>query len=306
MNYNFATINAFTNTQFQGAQVLVFPEADGLNSLQMQQIAKEFNFSETVFCVKADLTKNQKKFRLFTVEKEIPFAGHPTIAAAFFLAQNNVLVTQDGINEFTIEEQIGEVIIRCHKKYDSIVLTEFIVDVSTHLDSYVPTNKELAQILNIESSDIGCMGFMPTVVTGDDAYLMVPMKNYEKLLKASFSSSTWIKLPSTTTIKANLFLFSPAEKASNNQFNARLLGENIANEDDPPIGSVVPLFASFLQKQNDWQYSEFIIQRGVGRGRLSTINVDMGIHSNSGTSVRVGGKCVVMSQGQLQIGNKHE
>jgi 16S rRNA G1207 methylase RsmC len=49
LDYTFYTADVFTNRSFQGAQIAVFPEAKGLNTHAMQQLANELNLSETVF-----------------------------------------------------------------------------------------------------------------------------------------------------------------------------------------------------------------------------------------------------------------
>ena len=53
MRYRFFTCDVFTNTRFGGNQLAVLPQADGLRGTQMQQIAREFNFSETAFVLPA-------------------------------------------------------------------------------------------------------------------------------------------------------------------------------------------------------------------------------------------------------------
>ena len=85
-------VDAFTSKRFEGAQIAVIPDASDLNNATMQKIAREFNVSETVFVFPGKDAFN-KKLRIFTPTKEIPFAGHPTIATAYILLNNEFIRT---------------------------------------------------------------------------------------------------------------------------------------------------------------------------------------------------------------------
>src|SRR5687767_12823417 len=86
MAYPFHTTDVFTNHERGGNPLAVIPDARGLSDTQMQAIAREFNYSETVFVFPAESKANTKRLRIFTPDKELPFAGHPTIGCAFVLA----------------------------------------------------------------------------------------------------------------------------------------------------------------------------------------------------------------------------
>jgi len=81
MKYNYYTCDVFTNKRFGGNQLAVLPDARGLNDEQMQQIAREFNFSESTFVFPAD-EGHTRKVQIFTPAREVPFAGHPNIGTA--------------------------------------------------------------------------------------------------------------------------------------------------------------------------------------------------------------------------------
>ena len=82
-SYAYKIVNVFAESHFGGNPLAVFPEADGLNTEQMQLIARQFNLSETVFLHQSDTPQAVKKLRIFTPNYEMPFAGHPTIGSAF-------------------------------------------------------------------------------------------------------------------------------------------------------------------------------------------------------------------------------
>ena len=82
MQYKYYICDVFTKKRFGGNPLAVFPEAEGLTDNQMQQIAREFKFSESSFVFPPEYG-NTRKVRIFTPAVEVPFAGHPNIGTAF-------------------------------------------------------------------------------------------------------------------------------------------------------------------------------------------------------------------------------
>ena len=90
MRYRFVFVDVFTDRLFGGNPLAVLPDARGLSSRRMQQIAREFNFSESTFVLPAE-AGHTRRVRIFTPTKEIPFAGHPNVGTAFALAATGEL-----------------------------------------------------------------------------------------------------------------------------------------------------------------------------------------------------------------------
>src|SRR5690349_19143660 len=85
MKLRFVTVDVFTDRRFGGNQLAVLPDARGLDDDLMSAIAREFNYSETVFVFPPE-QGHTKKLRIWTPGGEIPFAGHPTVGTAHALA----------------------------------------------------------------------------------------------------------------------------------------------------------------------------------------------------------------------------
>src|SRR5207342_3028145 len=86
--YEFIQLDVFTQTPLAGNPLAIFPDARGLNDAEMQALAREMNLSETTFIFPSDAAteaREGKKVRIFTVEAELPFAGHPTLGTALYL-----------------------------------------------------------------------------------------------------------------------------------------------------------------------------------------------------------------------------
>ena len=98
--------DVFTAKRLEGNSVAVFPDARGLNDDEMQAIAREMNLAETTFVFPREQTIEREqgvRVRIFTVQEELPFAGHPTLGTAFALRGNG------GAKEITLHLNVGKV-----------------------------------------------------------------------------------------------------------------------------------------------------------------------------------------------------
>jgi trans-2,3-dihydro-3-hydroxyanthranilate isomerase len=138
MKYRYYTCDVFTETRFGGNQLAVLPHADGLSAQQMQQIAREFNFSETtfVFPSKADHTRH---VRIFTPAREIPFAGHPNVGTAFVLASAGEFGEIKSSLTVTFEEEAGLVSVTIHESNGKIASCELTAPQSVSFGKTLPS-----------------------------------------------------------------------------------------------------------------------------------------------------------------------
>src|SRR5947209_4606030 len=102
----FTQFDVFTSRALEGNPLAVFPDGRSLSDDEMQAIAKEMNLSETTYILPRDeATENERgiRVRIFTVEEELPFAGHPTLGTAFALRGNS------GAAEIKLELNVGTI-----------------------------------------------------------------------------------------------------------------------------------------------------------------------------------------------------
>ncbi|WP_433370927.1 PhzF family phenazine biosynthesis protein [Actinoplanes sp. CA-142083] len=74
-------VDVFTDRPFAGNPLAVVYGADDLAADQMHTLAREFNLAETVFILPPTSSATYRA-RIFTPERELPFAGHPSVGAA--------------------------------------------------------------------------------------------------------------------------------------------------------------------------------------------------------------------------------
>src|ERR1700751_85119 len=88
--FSFVQLDVFTNRPLEGNQLAVFTDARGLSDAEMQKLARETNLCETTFILPRDEGVERTeghKVRIFTINEELPFAGHPTLGTAWYLRQ---------------------------------------------------------------------------------------------------------------------------------------------------------------------------------------------------------------------------
>src|ERR1039458_5191323 len=98
--------DVFSSRPLEGNSLAVILDARGLTDAEMQSIAKEMNLSETTFILPRDPATEREqgtRVRIFTVQEELPFAGHPTLGTAFALRG------QSGATKVTLELNVGKV-----------------------------------------------------------------------------------------------------------------------------------------------------------------------------------------------------
>src|SRR6202158_1592251 len=111
--FSFVQFDVFASRPFEGNSLAVYPDARGLDDSQMQAIAREMNLSETTFIFPRDAAIERERgvrVRIFTVQEELPFAGHPTLGSAFQLRGST------GAHEIVLDLNVGKVPVQFEEK----------------------------------------------------------------------------------------------------------------------------------------------------------------------------------------------
>jgi trans-2,3-dihydro-3-hydroxyanthranilate isomerase len=303
MKYNYYIADAFTSQIFNGAQIAVFPDADGLSDQQMQLLARELNLTETVFIFHPEGAVTTRKMRIFSPKSEIDFAGHPIIAAAYVLGLCGDIKLTDGITPVLFEQNVGPIEVNISADQGLPTFIQFSRKVSSIVDRFAPTDEELAGFLSIPQSAFDHKKYSPRLVSCGVPFLIVPVWNYDAVRKARFNYSAWSQSAAPQTAAQEILLFAPKTPFVDSDFNARLLGPNIGINDDPPVGSAMPAFASYLcsfEHMKKGTYT-FAVDRGDAQSRRSVLNLEMDHKGQEQLTLRVGGAAVVFAQGFINL-----
>ena len=174
MVYRYFVCDVFTTQMFSGNQLAVLPEAQCLSESQMQNIAKEFNFSETTFVFPPEAGQT-KKVRIYTPNAEVPFAGHPNIGTAFILAKDGAFGTFDTVKEVVFEEKAGLVPVKIKKDESGYIWCELSAPEILSIGD--PVSKSLvASVLTLNESEILTTTHPPQVASVGLPFLFVEIQ----------------------------------------------------------------------------------------------------------------------------------
>lgn len=299
MNYQYYIADVFTHKVFNGAQIAVFPNADGLGEDKMQKIANELNLWETVFVFHpgGDL----RKLRMFSPKAEVDFAGHPIVAAAHVLGLYGDILLDEAITPVVFEQNTGPVEVNITSENGKPTFVQFTNKVSSIVDRFAPSDEEMAAFLSIPQSDLDHIRYSARLVACGAPYLIVPVWKYETVRKARFDYAAWSRSVAPQTAAQEILLFAPKTPYSDSDFNLRLLGPHIGHDDDPPVGAAVPAFASYLCSFEHTRKGThtFAVDRGDAHSRRSVLNIEMDHKGKAQLTLRVGGSAVIFAQGTV-------
>lgn len=314
----FNTVDVFTSRPFCGNSLAIVQQADALTDQQMQLMAREFNLPETIFIQSAIDKTNTAKVRIFTPVDEIPFAGHPTIGCAIFLAEKRYIHGSDseekGSNDdgkdFTIEirleEAAGLVPVLVERKQGEIgaQLTAPVVPVpatKVALDSELMLNAETAsEATGVHTSDIDTDNSQPMSHAGGPTFLFVPLNNRQALSQAQTLEPTCSQL-----IRAygatGIYVYYLDE--SRNAVDARMFAPTAGIPEDPATGSASAILASQLQISDQLSEgdNQFTIRQGYDMGRPSDLLLNIDFVQGLIRSVKVSGSSTNISCGSIRI-----
>ncbi len=304
MSYKYYWCDVFTEEIFGGNPLVVFPNAEGLSTAKMQQIAREFNISETVFVFPPKNPKNTRCLRIFTPNSEIPFAGHPTVGTAYILGLISAIPLENDLTKIILEEKIGEIPVSIISKNGKPIYTQLSASQLPEIGKNPPSVNILAELLSLETTDLLQEKDHPQAISCGLPFLFIPLVNQNALKKAQLKREIWVKELSNYWAP-HLFLFTYETELPNSKISARMFAPGLGIDEDPATGSAATALAGYLATRDrtvdgtlHWQ-----VEQGFFMGRPSILQVEADKKQGEITEIRVGGTSVLVSEGKLTINN---
>lgn len=298
MSYRYFICDVFTDTRFGGNQLAVLPDAQGLSDRQMQQIAREFNFSETTFVFPPEAGQT-RKVRIFTPSIEVPFAGHPNVGTAFVLATAGEFGPIDPAIMVTFEEKAGLVSITVRRREDGLIGCELTAPQSLSLGKAV-TAQALARAVSLAEDDVVTRTHPPQVASVGLPFLIAELKSRSALERARVNMDGLDALVAEkVTPDVHLYVHSRDEF----DLRARMFAPLDGVPEDPATGSANCALAgllSHLDERPDGSFSWRIAQ-GVEMGRPSTLEARAEKRAGTVEAIRIGGASVMVSEGVIEV-----
>ena len=285
-------VDVFTQEPLAGNMLAVFPDARGLSDEEMQKLAKETNLSETTFILPRELREEEKsgvKVRIFTVEEELEFAGHPTLGTA------NVL-RQPGQKQVDLDLRVGKIPITFEDTAEPGGLP--FGEMRQRDPEFGATHKreDIAPIGGLRADDLRSDLPIQTVSTGM-AFMIAPVKSPELMKKLQYNATLAAKYLPNSDAK---FIFWVCPNEGNSpRLNARMF---FYNGEDPATGSASGCAAAWMRMYDVAADNErVLILQGVEMKRKSEIFVRAEKLGDKVTNVRVGGHAVIVGEGEFRL-----
>jgi len=282
--------DVFSSQPLEGNSVAVFFDGRALSDDEMQAIAKEMNLSETTFILPRDEAMERERgirVRIFTVQEELPFAGHPTLGTAFALRGTS------GAEKVALDLNVGTVPVRFEDADGQPSFGEM-----TQVDPTFGVQHEreaVARATGLHIEDFDSTLPIQTVSTGL-AFTVTPLKSLAVIqdLRVNLSQASAYLEKSG----GKFFYFVTRETVDREaRLHARML---FYNGEDPATGSAAGCAASWMVAHGVAKSEErVLIEQGMEMRRPSRIFVRASLDNNRVVNVRVGGHSVEIMRGEV-------
>jgi trans-2,3-dihydro-3-hydroxyanthranilate isomerase len=297
MRYRYFLCDVFTDTRFGGNQLAVLPEAGGLSDRQMQQIAREFNFSESTFVFPAE-AGHTRKVRIFTPTTEVPFAGHPNVGTAFVLATAGEFGPIEASITVTFEEKAGLVPITIERR-DGRVWCELSAPQRLSIGKDFSA-EVLAAAVSLTPGDVVTRTHPPQVASVGLPFLMAEVKDRDALKRAR-PYMPGVDAIAAEGVMPDIHLYT----LSGDEFDirARMFAPLDGVPEDPATGSANCALAGLLSHHRNERDGSFRwrIAQGVEMGRPSVLEARAEKRDGEVVGTWIGGASVLVSEGFIEV-----
>ena len=296
-SYRFWQVDAFSHEPYKGNPAAIVFEADPLSAEQMQTIARQMNLSETVFFCQPTDPQADYRARIFTVVREIPFAGHPTIASAF--AHTTTHEQPVGRN-ISLQQECGAGIIPVKVDADKGPLFTLIAASRPSIFSGLKAQK-LASMLGCSPADLSDD---PTEVCSIGSPWLIARIRTLAALQAARPDLGVIEQVCRELGAVGLTVYSMAAVHPECSLHVRSFAPGAGIAEDPVCGSGNGAVAVHVAEHSYRERTAFSYRAEQGleihRRGILHLSVDRG---DDGTELEVGlgGRAVKVMEGQLWI-----
>jgi trans-2,3-dihydro-3-hydroxyanthranilate isomerase len=276
--FRYVVADVFTDTPLTGNQLAVFTDAREIPETQLQSLAREVNFSETVFVYPPE-GDGHVKLRIFTPSVELPFAGHPTLGTAFVLAGPLQLV------EIRLETGRGVVPVRLEREGARISFG--------WMEQPLPTVEPFAGAEALQEA-LGVRSALPVELYDNGVphvYVAFGSRDEVAALQPDLG-----KLAQVGLVGVNCFAGGGAA------WKTRMFATGHGVAEDPATGSAAGPLAYHLARHGRIAFGDEIeIEQGVEIGRASKLHARVDGSADAVERIEVGGTAVIVARGEFRF-----
>jgi trans-2,3-dihydro-3-hydroxyanthranilate isomerase len=299
--YDFVTVDVFTDQRFGGNPLAVFPDARGLSDAQMQNLAAEFNLSETTFVLPPANSQHDAQVRIFTPRSELPFAGHPNVGTGYVLARREA----EPPEHYVFEELAG--LVRVHIQRDAahrIIGARISAPRSLSIDIAIPTEM-VAACVGLELDDILTTAHTPLIASVGTPFVIAELASEDALARANPDLGMFRKAVAQFGDASERFPLHLYVRLGGDatRLRTRMFAPLAGILEDPATGSANAALAALLTSlaPGDDVDLTYDIAQGVEMGRPSRIIATARKTPEGPVLATVAGNCVPVLRGSLDL-----
>lgn len=290
----FYILDVFAEKPLAGNQLAVFISLGSIDTDEMQRLAREMNYSETTFIESAEPRDGGYDVRIFTPQREVPFAGHPTLGTAYLIQQELI---RRPVDSLVLNLKSGQISVEFgYRDAQPDVLWMLQPQPTFGLTLDVAS---VCGVLGLEASDID-EGFPIQEASTGFPFIIIPLKTLDAVKRINLARDRYFQLIEQTEAKA-LLAFAPSTYSPENDLNVRVFADYYGTPEDPATGSANGSLAAYLV-ENRYFGSDAIdvrVEQGyeISRPSLLFLRAEK---KDGQTSVRVGGRVQPFASGTTQ------
>jgi len=297
MRRRFVILDVFAARRFAGNPLAVVLDAEGLDTANMQMIAREFNLAETVFVLPAREASHRALLRIFTPVAELPFAGHPTVGTAVLLNR----IDGGPTRQFVVEEDIGPIHCVTHSIDTDLGRARFDLARLPEKAGMPASTEAIAAALGLRVDDIGLDAFKPSRWSGGVPMTFVPVRGLDAIARCQINLIDWdAAFGQDDRGVAYIFCRETIERGS--AFHTRMFAPRLGVPEDPATGAAAAAFSgvyAHFEHPADGQH-ELLLEQGYEMGRPSLIELSLAVQDGLLRAAAIGGKAIVVSEGLIE------
>lgn len=283
--------DVFTNKKYGGNQLATFVDCQSLSDQEMQQIAKEINFSETTFITSRQPHDGAYDVRIFTPNAEVDFAGHPTLGTAYIIREKLRLTTA---NDVALNLRAGRITVTftdASSQLSQLWMKQLSPKFGNRFESDM-----LAHVLGIDVSDLALDSPIEEVSTGFPT-LIVPLTSLSALKRIKINKENYFAFVNASWAKV-ILAFSQEGYEQGQNLSVRVFADFYGIAEDAATGSSNGSLAAYLAHHKLFGSSnvDAVVGQGYEMGRPSTLALRT-LNTRGEIEVLVGGSVVEVAEG---------
>lgn len=301
--FEFLTYDVFTDRRFGGNPLGIFPDAADLDDSEMQAIARELNLSETVF-LSAPKEGGHTAVRIFTPGFEVPFAGHPTVGTACYLADAGRVVFDGAHASIVLEERVGPVTVTIRPAEDGPTFARLTAAEVPMVQNAGLSREDAARIVRLTPHDLAdTLEGSPCEATYASTglpYLVIPVRDPGALARAVLDDTARAEVVPSNAPGRFIYLVAPVD-AGDADYRVRMFAPEAGVPEDPATGSAAAAFGGYLGTLLLDGLHRRTLEQGIEMGRPSRIELEVDVRAGVADRITVGGHAVAVTRGTLEL-----